>query len=172
MWINLRNLPFEIGRSFAGLCLTSWAIVGLVILVTRSSFHLGYLLAGLLGIVALVGLSVAVHELGHLFAALAMKLHVHQVAITPLQLIRVNGAFRLRLYFAGHRGRVAAGPRDTYRVRQRMALFIAGGPLVSLLASVLCFVLASCIEADFPPVLPRTNAGYWLDFAALLNFWW
>jgi hypothetical protein len=113
------------------------------------------------------------HELGHLFAALAMKLHVQHIAILPLFLERVRGNFRVRLYDPkkGHPlGYVFAFPVDTAPSRLRMATCVAAGPGVNLLTGVLCCIFPSSLAVAFPTLISHEQSAYWLHFVASFHF--
>jgi hypothetical protein len=90
-------------------------------------------------------LQVAVHELGHVVAALAGGLRIIQVGIGRVTLVRAGRSFRLQNR-SGVRalGHVVAVPLTERGMRWRMGLFITGGPLASLLVGFLCLRLAAC----------------------------
>jgi peptidase M50-like protein len=126
-------------------------------------------LLALPSLIPMLMITVVVHEFGHLAAALLMGLRIQQIAIKPLQLVRVGQKFRLRFFFSRNDGQVTAYPLDANRVRQRMAVFIAGGPVANLLAALTCLVLAWCLDWKSPPLFPRAPLSFWLDFAGLTN---
>jgi peptidase M50-like protein len=154
-------------------CIAPWTmIVGLKVMPFGGAHtHNGPLPIMLLWPVLMftIMVSIAVHELGHLLAAILVGFDVEQVAIKPLCFVRVGRTFQLRFYLFGRDGQVGVSPRGTHWIRQKIALFAAGGPVANLLASLTCLVLASFADPASPPLFPRTPLSFWLDLAFLSN---
>jgi hypothetical protein len=162
--IRLLVLPLHVGTALALCGVAGWAYAA-------GYYSLRNSWVVFLGGMALLWATAAVHEFGHLFAALAMRLPVQLIAIKPLQLIRVGKTFQLRFFFfpLGILGLVSVSPTDVNHLRQRMAIYVLAGPFASLLMGVSCLVLVSLVDPSFPSLLPRRQATYWLDLAALMN---
>jgi hypothetical protein len=87
-----------------------------------------------LSILPVFYLALLIHELGHLGAGLAAGFHFLSLSWGRLVLCRAAGRLRLRWLPKAepYGGLCACLPADTGRLRSRYALFIAGGPLASL----------------------------------------
>ena len=94
--------------------------------------------------VALIG-SIVVHELGHLLGGALVGFRAFLLIVGPLRLERSATGWR----FAMNRSIALAGglagtaPTDAHRVRQRMAVVFAGGPIASVITGVMA--LAWCV---------------------------
>lgn len=105
-----------------------WALVGPIAL--RVSFTA----------LAAYALHVVLHELGHLALALAMNFEVRAVRLGPLHLDLA--ARRLSWSGADLGGSITAYPRGLTGIRSRLRLVALGGPLMTALSTVLCWVSA------------------------------
>jgi hypothetical protein len=99
-------------------------------------------------------LAIAVHEAGHLLAGSLAGLRPLVVAMGPLLLIRGNGRLRFHLnrHPATWGGLVVCVPRQTdapvgNSLVQRMLIYIAGGPAMSLLAAMAALGLMSALAS-------------------------
>ncbi|MCU0649762.1 MAG: M50 family metallopeptidase, partial [Gemmatimonadaceae bacterium] len=138
-------LPYAIGGGVVGALAVS---VGERFGGSMPSLHLSTSQSALLLMVscmALIG-TIVVHELGHLLGGRLVGFRAFLLIVGPLRLERSASGWR----FAMNRSIALAGglagtaPTDTHRVRQRMAVVIAGGPLSSLITGVLA--LAWCLS--------------------------
>jgi hypothetical protein len=109
------------------------------------SFELGWteaLVAGI-GTIAVWCAAVAAHEAGHLIAGLAAAFRPYLLIVGPLKFERTHQRWqmspnRLCSWFGGF----AVGvPRGAERLRQRLLLMIAGGPLASGATAILGLML-------------------------------
>jgi hypothetical protein len=156
----------------------------LLVALTLLHFGAAYLLVLLPGALLVGFVTLAVHETGHLIAALVARLRVVAFAVGPVAVVRSKGG--LVVEFLAPRmwqsGLTLALPTGVHSLRRRMALFIVGGPLASLVVGGACLVLAYHLnEATFPfapylprpfwdrALFPRTHAFTWFNLAALLN---
>ena len=95
--------------------------------------------------------SVILHEAGHAIAALVEGFRLLAFAVKPFKVYRTTE--RWRLGWMGKSklsGFVAAVPRSTVRLRQRMIIFIAGGPIASLLAGGAILAFAVLTQRTLP----------------------
>ena len=99
---------------------------------------------GLLWFLGLQIFAVFLHEMGHIGGALAVRFRVLAFTIAGISLWRYGTGFRLR---AMRRltvgGFVMAVPRGTDDLPLRLAVFVASGPVASLLGAAAGFVMAS-----------------------------
>jgi hypothetical protein len=104
-------------------------------------------------LVPAIYLAIALHEAGHLLAGHLVGFHFRYVTIGPLKIsrqgrrLRLSGAGR-RLWFSGF---AASLPTDYHDLPRRTAVMIAGGPIASLLQSV---VAGAGIAAWFQHFIP------------------
>jgi hypothetical protein len=141
----LEVIPYAIGGGVVGaLAVQAGELFG----GGMPSLHLSTTQSALLLMVscmALIG-TIVVHELGHLLGGRLVGFRAFLLIVGPLRLERSASGWR----FAMNRSIALAGglagtaPTDTQRVRQRMAVVIAGGPLASLITGVLA--LAWCLS--------------------------
>jgi hypothetical protein len=160
---TFQGLPKVVMGLLVLICIMPWAILA-GYRVSPEYFLLAFPI-----LLFMLWISTIVHELGHLLAALLMGLRIQEIVIEPLQIVRKGRAVRFRLAFSQRAGHVIAYPRDANRIRLRMMVFIAGGPVANLLVSLGCLVLASWVDSASPPLVPSTDLSYWLDFAVLTN---
>jgi hypothetical protein len=144
----LEVVPFAIG---GGLVAAAGVSVGEYFgLQTRGSLptlHFSTIQTALLitvSIVALIG-TIVVHELGHLLGGVLVGFRAFLLIVGPLRFERSASGWRVAMNrsiaLAG--GLAGTAPTDTYRVRQRMAVVVAGGPLASVITGALA--LAWCL---------------------------
>jgi hypothetical protein len=97
-------------------------------------------------------LSIFVHELGHLIAALATGLRVTLFASWPLMVVQTGRGFQLRHFNlpSPMLGLVAAFPRNVRHLAWKRGLYLCGGPMFSLLAAIGSLTLAYAVqESEF-----------------------
>src|SRR5262249_52799701 len=95
--------------------------------------------------------SMILHEVGQVLAALAMRMRVWALSLGPVQGVREQGSFRLRLNWGKSNAHfwvnaLLAGGRG---LRWREIGFVAGGPVASLLLALLSLALA--VQLNCPP---------------------
>jgi hypothetical protein len=176
-------------EGFWGLAFLYLALVSVVQFSLEFVPHLvlGLLLALVLLFVVLFltfWVAVIIHEGGHLLAALALGLRVFSFRVGRVEILDQGKGFQVR-WIARPRipvGWVEAFPRDGGFRRGRIAIFIMGGSLASLLAGVLCFLgvyrINETVVVSYPvPVstwnkilIPRTQGASWLSWGGLMNF--
>lgn len=87
---------------------------------------------------ALLLLTSAVHELGHLLGGWLAKLRFYLLVVGPIKISRETGKLRFGLSRGGaFNGLAACIPEKIYDLRRRMLLFALGGPVASLLLALL-----------------------------------
>lgn len=103
--------------------------------------HYGWLLLAFVAV--MLGVT-AVHELGHLLAGRLAGLRFHLLIIGPLQVRQATAGWQLRWQrgLGFFNGMAASLPTSRQRLRQRMMLFAAGGPLASLTLTLLALLAA------------------------------
>lgn len=105
--------------------------------VDGSTDTVWWLLGSLASIMGIFWASIVAHELGHLLAALASRMHVLLLVLGPVKFVREDGRFRLRFNWRSPTpGLVLAIPRETHALRRRMLLY-ASGSLASFVAILL-----------------------------------
>jgi hypothetical protein len=111
-------------------------------------------------VVVMLGVT-AVHEVGHLLAGRLARLQFYLLIIGPMQLRRINNRLQLgwQRGLGFFNGMAACLPHSSHRLRQRMMLFAAGGPLASLALALLAAGLAA--QWRQRPLLYRDAAWLW-----------
>jgi hypothetical protein len=136
----------------------------------------------------LTWLVLAIHEAGHLIGGSVVGFRVFQFACGPVMLVREGERLRLRLnrvpaHWGGLAGCMPVGTED---LRRRTGVFVAGGPLTTLLSASVALVLAIAV-ADaawtavlamfatlsigilFATLIPATTGGIPTDGARLIR---
>jgi hypothetical protein len=121
------------------------------------------IIAALLMALALI----AGHESGHLLAGLAVGFRPWLVMIGPLKIVREGATLRVRLNRSLVPGLVRALPTDARDLRRRLAVYISGGPLASLLLGVLCLGLAIVANRTSTAITTWRQMGFWLGMIGL-----
>lgn len=101
---------------------------------------------------ALLLLTSAVHELGHVLGGWLAKLRFHLLVVGPFKLSRETGKLRFGFSQGGalFNGLAASIPEDIYDLRRRMLLFALGGPVASLLLALAAGGLFYGLPATVP----------------------
>lgn len=108
-----------------------------------------------------IWLSIAVHECGHVLAALLVRFQILSFNVWPLSIEKISGSRRLRFYSsAAVPGSVIAYPRGPYEVPKRLALMVAGGPAASLFVGLLAAWAALAGLKPFFGIDPWMLAGF------------
>ena len=94
---------------------------------------------------------VAVHELGHLVAGWLVALRFQSVSVGSLWFIRENRRFRIQFKRQRLFGQTNMALDRLRRVRKRMILFTAGGPIATVLGAILTLCSAGFVDS-------RTNS--------------
>jgi hypothetical protein len=90
---------------------------------------------------------VIVHEFGHAFAAKMFRFQIHAIKLGPLHVIFPSlGSWRFTWSSHSPLGFVQASPMSSKNARLGMALFIVAGPIASILAGLLCLLIATWIH--------------------------
>ena len=152
----------------------------LVLSLQSSKYHFLILIAGL---VPFYYAAVLVHELGHLVGGLAAGFQITQFQVGPVQLLRTRGLMRPQLVNPLRHlpGLVRANVDQEFTTR-RIGVFIAAGPVASLLGAALLLGLAyefsERVMTEWPRhpwsfwqrlMLPRNAVSGWLQIAAITN---
>src|SRR5262249_51209303 len=110
-WKGLSILVSGVGVGALGYLLL-WQINYLELDATSDPF--GPLCVGILLTIGIVWASVIVHELGHLLAALAVRMRIILVIFGPLKFFRESGRFHVRINWRSTTpGCVIAAPMET-----------------------------------------------------------
>jgi hypothetical protein len=101
---------------------------------------------------------ISTHEGGHLLAATLVGFRGLLYVSGPLHVYRDDTGWRLRLNrnFALYGGIVSALPLTMDRLRQRLLMMVAGGPVASLLSGVIAWTL---LASTAPASLSRALLG-------------
>jgi len=131
--------------------------------------------------------TVLVHELGHVVGGTLAGMRFVLLAVGPLKIVNEQGALRVRLNTVpGMWGGLALMvPATTDRFQSRLALFVAGGPLASMLLAVALGVAAANLHGAMragaaigalmsgaigaATLIPVTLGGYASDGGQLLG---
>ena len=135
------------GGVFVGICVP--IILRLLGVPTFDLQWIEILVAGL-GIIAVWYGAVTAHEAGHVFAGLAVAFRPCLLVIGPLKFERTADRWQLNVnrlssWFGGFAVGLPTGPE---RLRQRLLLMIAGGPVASGVTAVLGLILFVLIRPD------------------------
>lgn len=95
-----------------------------------------------------VALVIALHESGHLLAALALRMKIIHVAIGPLEWSNSFGKKKIRMqagFRSWLRGQTLVAPKDIQGFRKRKILQVAAGPFLSIVTGLMAtaFVMMS-----------------------------
>jgi hypothetical protein len=120
---------------------------------------------GLLVVLALI----AVHESGHLLAGMAVGFRPWLVIIGPLKIVREDATLRVRLNRSLVPGMVRSFPTHAHDLRQRLAVYVSGGPLANLLLGVLCLGLAVVANRIPTDITTRSQISSWLGIVGLCS---
>ena len=151
---------------------TGYLVIGVIfgVIVVESGVRLPPsvpLLGGLLALLPLSWLHALVHEAGHAAAGRLARYRLLTFVVGPLQVRRVRdglrfGRSRTVRYFGGY---VYGTPLDTRNLRWRRFVFVAGGPLASILLLLLVGLAYDIALQRQPPW-----AGWLFIFAVLIFF--
>jgi hypothetical protein len=89
---------------------------------------------------------IAIHELGHILAGWSVGLRLQSIGIGPLQIEREVDNWRLGLRPHLVTGFTSMSFDRILRMRQRLIVFLVGGPIASFLTSVIAFSILPMIE--------------------------
>ena len=123
--------------------------------------NLSFLLV-LFGLLLILFLAVAVHELGHLVAGQCVGLEFNGVKIGPISIKRFRHKWSASFLSSIHRGEAQMSIDRVRRIRRRLALFILGGSVASYVCGISAFVGGEVI---------RTQSGSgWAVFLGFFGF--
>lgn len=158
----LEVLPFAIGGGLIGALGVS---VGEYVGVSVPSLDFSSGQTVLLLMVACVALinTIVVHELGHLLGGALVGFRAFLLIVGPLRFERSSSGWRMAMNrsiaLAG--GLAGTAPTDTHRVRQRMAVVIAGGPIASVITGVIALAwCASLRPLEFDIATPFARVSW------------
>ena len=164
----LKGAVYAIGFGWIGLCgfgslrflnahnLPVWPIRHLVIVIPLAVF-----------------LDIAIHELGHLAAGWMVGFRFSRICVGPLLLCRMNDGWGVSLHPAltWDGGFTAALPSHARRVRFSLLLFVAGGPVASLVLALGCAM--AFVSSPGSPwaawAMPIGLLGAWAAFTFAAN---
>ncbi len=137
---------------YLGISLIIWPLLRRAL----GKFGLGYFfLISLLILILTVYGSTAIHEIGHVVAGKLVRMKFRYVVIGPLLIQRENSHLRIvRNIHSRSIGAVTGMVLpDVHHLRQRITIYIAGGPLASLIL-VIIFTASSLAFANNHSSLP------------------
>jgi hypothetical protein len=140
-------------------------------------------------------LTIAIHELGHLLTGLAVKFRFRLISIGPVMFEREQNTLRFKwnTNFNTYGGVALCLPTNQAQLTRRFALFVAGGPVASLVWGVITLALTLHVNldrsiyglyvADFfifiscfltfavalSSLIPMRSGGFYTDGGRLLN---
>lgn len=118
-----------------------------------SIFQSGWLV--LVALTLLLLLTAMVHELGHLLAGYLVRFRFQTLIVGVVRVSRVNGRLQWRLQRSGSlfNGLVASLPVEMDNLARRLLYFALGGPLASLLLSLLALAVVLYLGSDLTRML-------------------
>lgn len=129
------------------------------------------LLIPIAGLWAIILLAIGVHELGHIAAGCALGFSFQSVGIGPIWIKRESAQWTLKLRSGLLDGATSMCLDRIYRVRRRLIVFIAAGPVAGLLMGAVglaCLRVAINHEDSFLCLIMACFAGYSI-FANLMS---
>jgi hypothetical protein len=113
-------------------------------------------------------LALLIHELGHVAAGFTVGFHFQGIRIGPLTLAKTSKGLKVTVQRISNLDGIAAmGIQRLRRLRHKLAIYIAAGPLANLLSGLCVWLfLASQLSGRFPPTI-RQSLGL---FTALSIF--
>ncbi len=145
-WFLWKMLLLGVGLGIAVKTLGPWWLGALFEAVKLESW------IGLSALLIAVAAAIAVHEFGHLLAALFLDFEILGCALGPLRVSRAHGKWRLQLRIkALFSGSVTAIPRNRDFWRKRMVVVVAAGPGATLISGI----CGACVLLSIP-------AGPWM----------
>lgn len=94
-------------------------------------------------VLAVLGLPFLVHEAGHVIAGLLVGFRCHVVSVPPLRIYRSATGWRIGIARNLRVAYAMCFPADGRNLRKRLLLYIAAGPVISLLSGVAAFLCAA-----------------------------
>lgn len=122
-----------------------------------------------LGVLLMLLLSLALHEVGHLIGGWLMGFRFMLLVIGPLKLVREGEAIQWRLNedLSLYGGVAASVPMDSHNLTPRFAVAIAAGPLASLLCAALGLGITFLLRDVSNPL--QGEALFWVLVLSLFN---
>src|SRR5690606_7263569 len=118
-------------------------------------------------------LTAMVHESGHLLAGYLMRFRFHTLVVGLLRISRVNnGRLQLQWQRGGSpfNGLAASLPRQMERLARRLLWFALGGPLASLLFSLVALAIVLYLGSDLRRMLDYLWLWECSLFAAITSY--
>ncbi|MCB8978873.1 MAG: hypothetical protein H6657_15765 [Ardenticatenaceae bacterium] len=136
----------------------------------NSIFQSGWLL--LVAVTLILLLTAMVHEFGHLLAGYLVHFHFHTLVVGLLRISRVNGRLRFQREQGGSffNGLAASLPEQMDNLARRLLWFALGGPLASLLLSVVALALALYLGSELRRMLDYLWLWECSLFAAISSY--
>src|SRR5712692_8103356 len=109
-------------------------------------------------------LIIVIHELGHLFAGLAVGFRANFVVVYPLRFTRTNTGWAVRREkLLSISGAASMLPQNLEHLRARLIIYVLGGPVANLLTFLI-------LRMYIPNVAQAPNTAVWyLDFLANMS---
>jgi hypothetical protein len=111
--------------------------------------------------VAAIVATIAIHEIGHVIAGLIVRFEFVSMHAWPITVSRTRGKLRIRLMSPQQNMTVMLPPADFERVRERFAVFSAGGATANL--TTFALVYPTVVAHGNPPSVFL----YWVAFYSL-----
>jgi hypothetical protein len=135
--------------SMLGRCIEIVLVIVLGLSVIPGFVVFGAVAYPILSLLAVLA-SILIHEIGHIAAAIALGWKFRRIAVGPLQIELVPESWRIRLAVPDRDrsisvlGCVSAAPSSFTRFRLQCAIVTAGGPCLSLMATLafVCLMFA------------------------------
>ncbi len=158
-----------------------WTLVGMTVImtgvmlvVTRDPLPRYADATILLGILAFF-IALTAHELGHMVGGTLVRFKFVTITIGPVMITKDGPRLRARLF--NHWSRFLGFnlflPPDAIRLRERLIVYIAGGPAASLLLILVTFAVVSTKQptfADFLNNTPMWTALQLIHYTFMLSF--
>ena len=122
-------------------------------------------------------LILSIHELGHVAAGLAVGFHFRELRIGPLTLVKSSKGLKVALQRISTLDGIAAmGIQKLRRLRHKLAIYIAAGPLANVLSGLCVWLLlTSRLSGRFQPAIRQSlelfgAASIFVGFVNLIPF--
>ncbi|MAT98932.1 MAG: hypothetical protein CL608_17450 [Anaerolineaceae bacterium] len=172
-WLTLWHWLFNLSLTAVFFTLVlKWPdlLLRLRLAVDNSIFQSGWLV--LLVMTLLLLLTATVHEIGHLLAGYLVRFRFQVLVVGPLRITGGNGRLRWQRQRGGalFNGLAASLPDEMENLARRLLYFALGGPLASLLLSVVALAVVLYLGSDLGRMLDYLWLWECCLFTAIVSY--